>query len=68
MFAVPWGQGQFYYQNLILPASRVLGLYIYIEMVFCIFSKSLKTHEEKTKEITTMKKVWICDPSYHKIL
>ena len=24
-------------------------------------------HEEKTKEITTIKKVWMCDPNYHKI-
>ena len=24
-------------------------------------------HEEKTKEITTMKEVWVCDPNYHKI-
>ena len=31
------------------------------------FSKSLVIHEEKTKEITTVKEVWICDPNYHKI-
>ena len=31
------------------------------------FSKSLIIHEEKTKEITTVKEVWICDPNYHKI-
>ena len=24
-------------------------------------------HEEKTKEITSVKEVWICDPNYHKI-
>ena len=24
------------------------------------------THEEKTKEITAVKEVWICDPNYHK--
>ena len=24
-------------------------------------------YEEKTKEITTVKDVWICDPNYHKI-
>ena len=31
------------------------------------FSKLLIKHEEKTKEITTVKEVWICDPNYHKI-
>ena len=31
------------------------------------FSNSLITHEEKTKEITTVKEVWIRDPNYHKI-
>ena len=32
------------------------------------FSNSLITHEEKTKEITSTKEVWICDPNYyHKI-
>ena len=30
-------------------------------------SNSLTIHEEKTKEITTVKEVWICDPNYHKI-
>ena len=32
-----------------------------------IFSNSLIIHGEKTKEITTVKEVWICDPNYHKI-
>ena len=32
------------------------------------FSNSLIIHKEKTKELTTVKKVWICDPKYHKIL
>ena len=32
-----------------------------------LFSNSLIIHEEKTKEITTVKEVWICDPNYHKI-
>ena len=32
------------------------------------FSNSLTIQEEETKEITTMKEVWICDPNYHKIL
>ena len=31
------------------------------------FSNSLIIHEEKTKEITTVKEVGICDPNYHKI-
>ena len=31
------------------------------------FSNSLIIHEDKTKEITTVKEVWICDPNYHKI-
>ena len=39
---------------------------------FCLdhdlnFSNSLIIHEEKTKEVTTVKEVWICDPNYHKI-
>ena len=32
----------------------------------CTFSNSLIIHEEKTKEITAMKEVWICDPNYQK--
>ena len=31
------------------------------------FSNSLIIQEEKTKDITTVKEVWICDPNYHKI-
>ena len=31
------------------------------------FLSSLIIHEEKTKEITTVKEVWICDPNYQKI-
>ena len=31
------------------------------------FLNSLIIHEEKTKEITTVKEVWMCDPNYHKI-
>ena len=31
------------------------------------FSNELIIHEEKTKEITTVKEVWKCDPNYHKI-
>ena len=32
------------------------------------FSNSLIIHAEKTKEVSTVKEVWICDPYYHKIL
>jgi len=32
------------------------------------FSNSLIIHEEETKEIITVKKVWVCHPNYHKIL
>ena len=35
--------------------------------VTATFSNSLIIHEEKTKEITTVKEVWVCDPNYHKI-
>ena len=31
------------------------------------FSKSFIIREEKTKEITTVKEIWICDPVYYKI-
>ena len=31
------------------------------------FSHSSIIHEEKTKQVTTVKKAWIRDPSYHKI-
>ena len=32
------------------------------------FSNSLIIHQEKTKKITTVTVVWICDPNYHNIL
>ena len=38
-----------------------------VRMFYHSFSNSLIIHEEKTKEITTVKEVWICDPNYHKI-
>ena len=31
------------------------------------FSNSLIIHAEKTKEVVTVKEVWICDPYFHKI-
>ena len=39
----------------------------YSRYVEVSFSNSLIIHEDKTKEITTVKEVWICDPNYHKI-
>jgi len=33
-----------------------------------LFSNVLIIHEETTKDITTVKEVWICDPNYHKIM
>ena len=33
-----------------------------------LFSNSLIIHQEKTKEITTVKEIWKCDLNYHKIL
>ena len=36
--------------------------------VYLNFSNSLIIHEEKTREITTVKEVWKRDLNYHKIL
>ena len=47
----------------LLPVNQNLAL----EREENEFSNSLIIHEEKTKEITTVKEVWICDPNYHKI-
>ena len=33
-----------------------------------VFSNSLIIRQEKTKKITTVTVVWICDPNYHNIL
>ena len=33
----------------------------------CTFSNSLIIREEKTKQITAVKEIWICDPNYHEI-
>ena len=39
------------------------------EMIWSLlFLNSLIIHEEKTKEITTVKEVWKCDLNYYKIL
>ena len=43
------------------------SVFILFKGVYILFSNSLIIHEEKTKEITTVKEVWICDPNYHKI-
>ena len=41
---------------------------IFYDVVFRpTFANSLIIHEKKTKEIITVKEVWICDPNYHKI-
>ena len=36
-------------------------------MFHLAFLNSLIIHEEKTKEIITVKEVWIGDPNYHEI-
>ena len=36
--------------------------------LYFTFSNSLIIHQEKTKKITTVTVVWICDPNYHNIL
>ena len=46
---------------------RKLQIFISQTTDYLSFSNSLIIHEEKTKEITTVKEVWICDPNYHKI-
>ena len=40
---------------------------VILAVLWRYFSKSWIIHEEKTKEITTVRDVWICDPNYHKI-
>ena len=52
-------------------SNQVLG---YDDLMLCdmikqgsYFSNSLIIHEEKPKEIITMKDGWIPDPNYHKI-
>ena len=55
-------------------SASVLFYIIYIRVNFKQakglkdFSNSLIIHQEKTKKITTVTVVWICDPNYHKIL
>ena len=65
--------GQTKYLNMInknnFPFKKVISLPVYSytpdDMVF---SNSLIIHQKKTKKITTVTVVWICDPNYHKIL
>ena len=38
------------------------------EVFDIVFSNLLIIHQEKTKKITAVTVVWICDPNYHKIL
>ena len=50
-------------QYLKTPNRRQFG-----ELQETLFSNSSTIHQEKTKKITTVTVVWICDPNYHKIL
>ena len=45
--------------------TRSINKYQVLEVF--LLSNSLIIHEEKTKEMATLKEVWICDPKYHKI-
>jgi len=56
-----------------LELSKALDWFLYqardhnvVRIYF--FSNSLIIPEEKTKEVTTVKEIWICDPNYHEIL
>ena len=53
--------------NLIHIRLQALLMFIQLNDIIQFFSNSLIIHEEKTKEITTVKEVWICDPNYNKI-
>ena len=44
-----------------------LFLFVYLFVLFFFFLNSFRIHEEKTKEISTVKEVWICDPYHYKI-
>ena len=57
------------WQKSVHQAVYLMSLYIVNPKYFFLysFSNSLIIHEEKTREITTVKEVWICDPNYHKI-
>ena len=48
---------------LLLPVTPLQSL----QILHFHFSNSLIIHEEKTKEVTTVKEVWICDPNCQKI-
>ena len=43
-------------------------LHVSVLLLIMNFVISLIIHEEKTKEITTVKEVWKCNLTYHKIL
>ena len=47
---------------------RALVVYLSFNLASLLcFVEILIIHEEKTKEIATVKEVWMCDPNYHKI-
>ena len=45
--------------------ALVVYLTLHLASLLC-FLEILIIHKEKTKEITTVKEVWMCDPNYHK--
>ena len=54
-----------------LWANSILGGTLPTDVLLIVtkyFSNSLIIHQKKTKKITTVTVVWICDPNYHKIL
>ena len=49
-----------------LKIFRLRALLVYLVSLLC-FLEILIIHKEKTKEMTTVKEVWMCDPNYHKL-
>ena len=49
------------YGSQITSSTQLINEYEY-------FSNSLIINQKKTKKITAVTVVWICDPNYHKIL
>lgn len=46
---------------------RALVVYLTLTLASLLCFREISIiHEEKAKEITTVKEVWICDPNYHK--
>ena len=61
--ATHWERGHF----VEFISSRAVKWCEVLFHIYFTFSTLLIIHEEKTKEITTVKLVWIGDPNYHKI-